>query len=68
MTDEIELRVARRVALCDHGVARCKDHLVVDGEESTKGLLASGVHLLGEQESLAKECFMGIGGDPHCAA
>lgn len=52
--------MASWVVLQDHGVARGEHHLAADDENSTKGLVTSGMRLLGECESLAEERFVSV--------
>ena len=68
LTDEVELRVASWVVLQDHGVTRGEDHLVADDEDSTKGLVTSGMRIFGDCKSLAEKRFVGIAAGAHRAS
>ena len=52
--------MASWVVLQDHGVTGGEDNLAADDEDSTKGLVTSGMRLLGECKSLAEERFVGM--------
>jgi hypothetical protein len=68
LTNEVEFRMASWVTLQDHGVTGSEDHLAADDEDGTKGLVTSGIRLLGECKSLAEERFVGTVAGAHRAA
>jgi hypothetical protein len=68
LTDEVEFRMASWVVLQDHGVAGGEDDLAADDEDSPKGLVTSGMRLLGECKSLTEERFVGIVAGAHRSA
>jgi hypothetical protein len=58
-TDEVELRMASRVVLLYHRVARREDDLAADDEDGAKGLVAPVVSFFREHKSVAEKGFVG---------